>query len=67
MVAEPGNRFLYHTGLLMNDRQEDPKLNLLAYEVLLAAEAGFVHLRQRRSADGSGTDYWVVRTEEIAG
>ena len=44
----PGERAVYHTGDLLEDRKKDPEIGLLATEVFARARAGDVYLTQRR-------------------
>ena len=56
-----GNRFLYHVGSLLADRERDGELDKLANLVWAAYKAGLVELTQR-IGDGDGTHYVATRT-----
>lgn len=58
--ARPGDRVVYHTGFLHDDRLERNGVRLLADYIALAAEAGLVAMTQRRNA--GVTEYLATRT-----
>lgn len=43
-----GERAVYYTGNLLEDRKKDPEIGLLAAEIFARARAGDVYLIQRR-------------------
>lgn len=62
-LATRGQRVVYHTGLLMRDRQHDADLNALAsaaWELFKRREA---LLFQRRVSEGI-CDYFIVKARE---
>ena len=44
--ARPNAHYVYHIGMLLHEREENPKLNALADTVRAAFDAGFVLLAQ---------------------
>lgn len=61
--AARGERVLYHTGLLMRDRQRNPVLNDMAAAAWTLYERGEALLFQKRSSDGA-CDYYIVKVRE---
>ena len=60
-LAVPGDRVVYHTGLLMKDRLEDEELDLLAVRVWWEGRrGGLVELVQRRIGAGQ-CEYVAVK------
>ena len=74
--ARPGDRFVYHRGFLIHDRETDRDLKRLAKEVLEAGPPvelepysrrrglGLVHLVQRRLGPGD-YEYIAVRAADM--
>jgi len=69
-TARVGERAVYHTGFLLDDRVPDKKsgrdavharaLDMLADHVALSADAGLITLTQRRCGEGQW-DYLAIR------
>jgi hypothetical protein len=72
--AKPGERFTYHRGFLTVDRaggspltdRERVRLDILAKDVLAAAEVGLLHLLQRRLGTGAFR-YIAVKAHQDTG
>lgn len=60
-VAKAGDRCVYHTGCLIDDRQTHAHVHVMAEFVAFAADLGLVLLHQVRVSDGLAR-YVAVRT-----
>lgn len=59
--SRPGTCFVYHCGFLLDDRLEDPKVEIAARAAWAAQEAGRVKLYQLRHGFWD-YDYMAVKT-----
>jgi hypothetical protein len=61
--AKPGQHVKYHHGLLIDDRQTDRQLDLIAKYVMVLWGLDVARLYQKRNGDHC--DYFVVLTERL--
>lgn len=61
--AKPGQRICYHHGLLIDDRQHDGQLDLIAKYCAILYDLDIARIYQVRNGDGC--DYFVVLRERL--
>ena len=61
--AKVGQHIQYHYGLLIDDRQGDDQLDLIARFCLALFTINVARIYQKR--DGDGTGYYVVLTKKL--
>lgn len=62
--SRKGERFVYHSGDLAQDRKSNDLLNMTALQALDFYQRGFVELVQKRNGKHS-YDYLAVRTIDV--
>lgn len=63
--AEPGTKFVYHTGQLARDRERSSDLHSTANAMMKLAQRGYVFLFQKRLGARS-FQYQAIRRRRVA-
>jgi len=62
--GKKGDKYVYHTGMLSIDRQENDLLNKTANDILELYQRGFVEIFQRRLGKNK-FEYYAIRTNDV--